>query len=133
MTGTGEMQSVWGGGAYSRHAAGQQWLPNKSAPPSLYILPARPFGDVQAAELAKELSNAELTALSAELESQLTILGDRNLAALRVLKASLKDPQLRRLSIFYGAAHMAGIERAIVSDFGFKKVGERWLDAWIIL
>ena len=83
--------------------------------------------------LAKELSNAELTALSAELESQLTILGDRNLAALRVLKASLKDPQLRSLSIFYGAAHMAGIERAIVSDFGFKKVGERWLDAWIIL
>jgi hypothetical protein len=57
MTGTGKMQSVWGGGSYSRHAAGQQWLPNKSAPPSLYILPARPFGDAQAAELAKELSN----------------------------------------------------------------------------
>lgn len=82
--------------------------------------------------LAKELSNVELTALSAELESQLTILGDRNLAALRVLKISLKDPQLRSLSVFYGAAHMSGIERAIVSDFGFKKVGERWLDAWII-
>lgn len=82
--------------------------------------------------LAKELSNTELSALSAELEAQLTILGDRNLAALRVLKASLKDPQLSHLSIFYGAAHMPGIERAIVSDFGFKKVGERWLDAWII-
>lgn len=82
--------------------------------------------------LAKELSDAELSALSAELEAQLTILGDRNLAALRVLKASLKDPQLRHLSIFYGAAHMPGIERAIVSDFGFKKVDERWLDAWII-
>jgi hypothetical protein len=82
--------------------------------------------------LAKELSNAELSALSAELEAQLTLLGDRNLAALRVLKASLKEPQLRQLSIFYGAAHMPGIERAIVSDFGFEKVGERWLDAWII-
>lgn len=82
--------------------------------------------------LAKELSNTELSALSAELEAQLTILGDRNLAALRVLKASLKDPLLNHLSIFYGAAHMPGIERAIVSDFGFKKVGERWLDAWII-
>ncbi|MFT4887166.1 MAG: hypothetical protein ACJAS2_001832 [Pseudohongiellaceae bacterium] len=82
--------------------------------------------------LAKELSNAELSVLSAELEAQLTILGDRNLAALRVLKASLKEPQLRQLSIFYGAAHMPGIERAIVSDFGFEKVGEQWLDAWII-
>ncbi|MFT6094240.1 MAG: hypothetical protein ACJA2Q_002143 [Pseudohongiellaceae bacterium] len=82
--------------------------------------------------LAKELSNAELSALSAEMEAQLTILGDRNLAALRVLKASLKEPRVRQLSIFYGAAHMPGIERAIVSDFGFKKVGEQWLDAWII-
>jgi hypothetical protein len=82
--------------------------------------------------LAKELSNSELSALSVELEEQLTILGDRNLAALKVLKASLKDPELRHLSVFYGAAHMSGIERAIISDFGFKKVGERWLDAWII-
>lgn len=82
--------------------------------------------------LAKELSNSELSALSAELESQLTILGDRNLAALRVLEASLKDPELRHLSVFYGAAHMPGIERAIVADFGFEKVGEQWLDAWII-
>ena len=82
--------------------------------------------------LAKELSSAELSALSAELEAQLTILGDRNRAALRVLKASLKEPQVRQLSIFYGAAHMPGIERAIVGGFGFKKVGEQWLDAWII-
>jgi len=82
--------------------------------------------------LAKELSSAELSALSAELEAQLTILGDRNRAALRVLKASLKEPQVRQLSIFYGAAHMPGIERAIVSGFGFKKVDEQWLDAWII-
>jgi hypothetical protein len=82
--------------------------------------------------LAKELSNSELSALSAELESQLTILGDRNRAALKVLKDSLKEPQIRQLSIFYGAAHMPGIERAIVSGFGFKKVGEQWLDAWII-
>lgn len=98
----------------------------------LGALMAQPRDSAVKYMLAKELSNAELSALSAEMEAQLTILGDRNLAALRVLKASLRDPDLRHLSVFYGAAHMSGIERAIVSDFGFKKVGERWLDAWII-
>lgn len=82
--------------------------------------------------LAQELSNSELSSLTAEVEAQLTILGDRNRAALSVLKTSLKDSQLSQLSLFYGAAHMPGLERAIINEFGFEKVSEQWLNAWII-
>lgn len=82
--------------------------------------------------LAKELGNTELSNLTAELEDQLTILGDRNKAALAVLADSLGEPQLKQLSLFYGAAHMPGLERALLEDFGFQKTEERWLDAWKI-
>lgn len=82
--------------------------------------------------LAKELGNAEITTLSAELEDQLTILGDRNQAALKVLEQSLLEPNLKQISLFYGAAHMPGLERALIRDFGFVRQGEQWLDAWNI-
>ncbi|MFK7864848.1 MAG: hypothetical protein AB8B95_11555 [Pseudohongiellaceae bacterium] len=82
--------------------------------------------------LAKELGNSESTSMVAELEDQLTILGDRNRAALDVLSNSLQEPKLTQISLFYGAAHMQGLERALLSDFGFWKGSERWLDAWKI-
>lgn len=82
--------------------------------------------------VAKELGNAEISGLSAEFENQLTILGDRNQAALKVLEQSLLESNLKQISVFYGAAHMPGLERALISDFGFVRQGEQWLDAWKI-
>lgn len=82
--------------------------------------------------LAKELGNAEISLMSPELEDQLTVLGDRNQAALKVLRASLEEPELKQISLFYGAAHMPGIERAVLAELGFEKSNHRWLDAWII-
>lgn len=80
---------------------------------------------------AAELGRSGGVIASAEFEDQLTILGDRNRAALRVLTEVLQNPANRQISIFYGAAHMPGIERAIRADMGFSRRDSRWISAWI--
>jgi len=81
---------------------------------------------------AAELGRSGGVIVDAEFEDQLTILGDRNRAALRVLAEVLQDPNNRSISIFYGAAHMPGIERAIRADMGFSRRELRWVPAWTI-
>ncbi|MDA1370970.1 MAG: hypothetical protein O2971_09445 [Proteobacteria bacterium] len=81
---------------------------------------------------AEELGRSEGMIVGPELENQLTILGDRNAVALQVLEDALKDGTNRRVSLFYGAAHMPGMERALTESMGFDQVDQRWLVAWQI-
>jgi hypothetical protein len=81
---------------------------------------------------AQELGRSGGVIVGEELEQQLTLLGDRNKAALRVLGNALQNPDFRRVSIFYGAAHMPGIEREISATMGFTRTGLRWKPAWIV-
>ena len=81
---------------------------------------------------AEELGRTDGVIVGPELESQITILGDRNSAALEVLEETLSDSSNRTVSIFYGAAHMPGIEREMLERLGFKQTQERWLNAWIM-
>ena len=81
---------------------------------------------------ARELGRSGDVIVGEELEQQLTLLGDRNKAALRVLGNALQNPDFRRVSIFYGAAHMPGIEREISAKMGFTRTGLRWKPAWIV-
>ena len=101
----------------------------------LSILRAMNAEDLSAAFkylFAAELGRSGGVMVGAELEQQFTILGDRNEVALRVLNEALQNPDMQRISIFYGAAHMPGIERAAVSEMGFSRKSERWLSAWVI-
>ena len=82
--------------------------------------------------LAAELARSGGSLVDPNLGNQLTLLGDRNRVALRVLRETLQDATLQRLSIFYGAAHMQGIEKEIVEQMGFTQVGQTWLTAWAI-
>ena len=59
----------------------------------------------------------------------ITILDDRNQAALEVLEAGLKNPSIASFSIFYGAAHMPGIEQGL-EQLGFTRTAQSWLTAW---
>jgi hypothetical protein len=59
----------------------------------------------------------------------ITILDDRNDAALDALRSSLQNPLNRKISIFYGAAHMNGLEQGIAA-MGFDRVAHRWITAW---
>jgi len=79
---------------------------------------------------AQELGRSGGVIVGEELEQQLTILGDRNKAALRVLGEALQNPGFRQISIFYGAAHMPGIEREISATLGFARTGLEWQSAW---
>lgn len=81
---------------------------------------------------AQEIGRSGGVIVGEELEQQLTILGDRNKAALRVLGEALQNPDFRRISIFYGAAHMPGIEREITATMGFSRTGLRWNSAWVV-
>ena len=81
---------------------------------------------------AEELGRTDGIIIGPELEDEITILGDRNLAALEVLEQILENPVNQKISIFYGAAHMPGIERELLTYYGFKQTGQRWLNAWEI-
>ena len=81
---------------------------------------------------AQELGRSGGVIVGEELEQQLTLLGDRNKAALRILGDALQNPDFRRVSIFYGAAHMPGIEREIRATMGFSRTELRWQSAWIV-
>jgi hypothetical protein len=82
--------------------------------------------------LAAELARSGGSLVDPNLGNQLTLLGDRNRVALRVLREILQDSTRQRLSIFYGAAHMQGIEKEIVEQLGFTQVSQRWITAWAI-
>lgn len=81
---------------------------------------------------AEELGRSDGIMVGPALEQQLTLLGDRNRVALQVLKETLEDDSIRNISLFYGAAHMRGIERELLGAMGFARVGQRWQTAWQI-
>ena len=82
--------------------------------------------------LGKELGRSGSIAIDPAMESQLTLLGVRNEAALSALRNVLEQGQARTISLFYGAAHMAGLERVITGELGFELEERLWLAAWQI-
>jgi len=54
---------------------------------------------------------------------------DRNQACLKVFQQQLAKGK-KKVAIFYGAAHMPDFEKRLKDDFGLKRQGEEWLQAW---
>ena len=81
--------------------------------------------------LARELGRAESLLLDPQLEENLTLLGDRNRVAIAALIDALAETDKNAISLFYGAAHMPGLER-VVLELGFKASDQSWLTAWAI-
>jgi hypothetical protein len=58
------------------------------------------------------------------------ILTERNKAALKVLRERIALGD-KKIGIFFGAAHLRGMEETMTHDMGFKQVGEpKWRTAW---
>jgi hypothetical protein len=74
----------------------------------------------------------QMEALTAAMEGKegSAALGGRNALAVGELQEVLGDRRQRRVALFYGAAHMPGIETSLVKDLGAKPGGEEWLTAW---
>lgn len=91
--------------------------PDKSK--QLKLLVGRQFADAEALTAALEGPNGSV------------ILTERNKAAFAVLKDHI-DKGDKKIGVFYGAAHLKGMEQLLI-PMGFIQVGEPvWLKAWEI-
>jgi len=79
--------------------------------------------------LAKNLDQMESLSVSLEGNNGSAVLSGRNEVAIRKLREVLADAKQRHVALFYGGAHMPGIESALL---GMKATpaGEEWLAAW---
>ncbi|HEB54071.1 MAG TPA: hypothetical protein ENI87_12525 [bacterium] len=77
-------------------------------------------------QFAQQLEQMEMLAAGGEGS---TLLEGRNQKCLQVLERELGKGH-RRIGIYYGAAHLSDMERRLVEDLGFEKVGHEWLQAW---
>jgi hypothetical protein len=107
--------------------------PDRQPPSMLEIMDA--MGAPDRSRRLKLLFAREMSNMDDMLESfsggdgRSVILDERNEAALKVLDQRLAKGE-KRLGIFYGAAHLKGMEE-LLAERGFKQSGEpEWLIAW---
>jgi hypothetical protein len=79
--------------------------------------------------MADQMENMEGMMGAFEGPTGSTLITERNKAALKVLGEEIKGGK-KKLAIFYGAGHLADMEKRLISDFGLKRADEQWLDAW---
>src|SRR5271157_2337855 len=58
-----------------------------------------------------------------------TLIADRNKRALEVLKKQITAGK-KNIAIFYGAGHMADMEKHLRADFSLKPKATQWVQAW---
>ncbi|WP_456375720.1 hypothetical protein [Thiolapillus sp.] len=58
-----------------------------------------------------------------------TLLAERNRKAVQVLREQIAKGH-RRIAVFYGAAHMSGIQKLLETELGLIPAKIAWLDAW---
>lgn len=80
--------------------------------------------------LAKMFDQAESMTAILEGPKGSAILSGRNDVVMKKIKEVLTDEKKKRIAVFYGAAHMPGIEGMLLKDFKAKAAGEEWLAAW---
>src|SRR5258706_1699231 len=79
--------------------------------------------------LARHMGDMEKAAAGLGGPDGSVILTERNKAALKVLSSSLSDGK-KKISIFYGAAHMPSMSETLIKELGFKPVSIEWRMAW---
>ncbi len=80
--------------------------------------------------LAKMLAQMESLSAAMEGEDGSVVLSGRNDVVLAKVKEVLAVRKQRRIAVFYGAAHMPGIESSLNKNMNAKAAGEEWLAAW---
>jgi hypothetical protein len=79
--------------------------------------------------LAKMFDQMESMTAAMEGDNPSAILGGRNDLVLEKIREVLARQKQRRIAVFYGAAHLPGIELALKQS-GASASGEEWLPAW---
>ena len=78
--------------------------------------------------VARQISQLQEKGMGLDGMANTVILGERNAAALRVLKSTVEQHK-RNIAVFYGAAHMPGLSEE-VKKLGFEPVSCEWETAW---
>lgn len=80
--------------------------------------------------LARDLARMEAVTEMMEGKEGSAILAGRNEVVIDKMKEVLADRKQRRIAVFYGGAHMPGIEAALLEDFKGTLTGTEWVPAW---
>ena len=79
--------------------------------------------------LARQFNEMERLTAGLNNKKGSVILTDRNKVALKILKKEM-DTGKKKLAIFYGAAHLPGMEKRMIEKMGFERKRTRWVKAW---
>lgn len=80
--------------------------------------------------MAEQFENVEGVMEALEGKDGSTIITERNKVALKKLSEQIASGK-KKIAIFYGAGHLGDMEKRLLSEeFGLKRSGEQWLDAW---
>ncbi len=82
-------------------------------------------------EMAKTLQETDDFDTALEGKTGSVILAERNKYALEVLRKTLPEGH-KKIGIFYGAAHIDGMDKILVNDMNFKRGETKWVTAWHI-
>lgn len=78
---------------------------------------------------AVELAKADAGDAFAGSDGTSTIITERNIKALKVLRRQLASGR-KKIGIFYGAGHFPDMEKRLETEFGFARGEEKWITAW---
>ena len=79
--------------------------------------------------MAQQMIDMEAGMAMFEGKDGSTIVNHRNAKCMEVLKEELASGK-KKIAIFYGAAHLADMEKRLISDFQMNVGGQKWLPAW---
>lgn len=80
--------------------------------------------------LAKMFDQAESMTSIMEGKEGSAILSGRNAVVMKKLRETLTGGTKSRVAVFYGAAHMPGIESLLREELHAEPAGEQWLPGW---
>jgi len=79
--------------------------------------------------MAQQMIDMEAGLAMFEGKNGSTIINHRNAKCMEVLKRELAGGK-KKIAIFYGAGHLADMEKRLISDFQMNVGGQKWLPAW---
>lgn len=79
--------------------------------------------------MAEQMINMEAGLVMFEGKDGSTIINHRNAKCMEVLKRELASGK-KKIAIFYGAGHLADMEKRLISDFQMNVGGQKWIPAW---
>lgn len=79
--------------------------------------------------MAQQMINMDAGLTMFEGKDGSTIINHRNAKCMEVLKRELASGK-KKIAIFYGAGHLADMEKRLISDFQMNVGGQKWFPAW---